>query len=142
MGLEQHMEARAAGVPTAVHGRHYFGIFAVACAILAYQILITRFFSVMLFYHFAFAAISLAMLGLTAGAMSVHRHRARYSAERVNVEFGLHAAWFAASSVGVVIVFLCAPLICGRRPCLRSCAVMAVALVRRPSVTEALTGAG
>src|SRR6187200_2269827 len=100
------MEEHAAGVPTAVHPRHYFGIFTVACAILAYQILITRFFSVMLFYHFAFAAISLAMLGLTAGAMSVHRHKARYAAERVDLEFGLHAAWFALSSVGVVIAFL------------------------------------
>ena len=105
------MEARAAGVPVSVRPRHYVGIFVIACAILAYQILITRFFSVMLFYHFAFAAISLAMLGLTAGAMSVHRHKARYAAERVNVEFGRHAAWFALSSVGVVIAFLYAPLI-------------------------------
>jgi hypothetical protein len=52
-----------------ITGRHYFAIFVLASVTLSYQILITRFFSVMLYYHFAFAAISLAMLGLTRGAM-------------------------------------------------------------------------
>jgi len=47
-----------------ITGRHYFAIFVLASVTLSYQILITRFFSVMLYYHFAFAAISLAMLGL------------------------------------------------------------------------------
>ena len=55
-----------------IHGRYYLAIFVLASATLSYQILITRFFSVMLYYHFAFAAISLAMLGLTRGAMEVY----------------------------------------------------------------------
>ena len=55
-----------------IQGRHYLAIFVLACTTLSYQILITRFFSVMLYYHFAFAAISLAMLGLTRGAMEVY----------------------------------------------------------------------
>jgi SAM-dependent methyltransferase len=105
------MEARVAGAAVAVRGRHYFGIFVVACAILAYQILITRFFSVVLYYHLAFAAISLAMLGLTIGAMTVYRQKARYAAERVDVEFAIHAAWFALSGVGAVIAFLYAALL-------------------------------
>src|ERR1700730_8651667 len=105
------MEARVAGAATAVRGRHYFGIFVVACAILAYQILITRFFSVVLYYHLAFAAISLAMLGLTTGALTVYRQKARYAAERVDVEFAIHAAWFALSGVGAVIAFLYATLL-------------------------------
>ena len=54
-----------------IPGRCYFAIFILATATLSYQILITRFFSVMLYYHFAFAAISLAMLGLTRGAIEV-----------------------------------------------------------------------
>ncbi|HZC98568.1 MAG TPA: hypothetical protein VE267_21040 [Bradyrhizobium sp.] len=82
-----------------------------ASATLSYQILITRFFSVMLYYHFAFAAISLAMLGLTRGAMEVYGKPARYASERVGVEFARHASWFALSSVGAMIVFLCAPLV-------------------------------
>src|SRR6476646_6430684 len=55
-----------------IPGRYYLAIFVLAAVTLSFQILITRFFSVMLYYHFAFAAISLAMLGLTRGAMAVY----------------------------------------------------------------------
>ena len=91
--------------------RHYVAIFILASATLSYQILITRFFSVMLYYHFAFAAITLAMLGLTRGAMKVYGKPDRYAAERVGVEFATHASWFAITSVGAMIVFLCVPLV-------------------------------
>jgi SAM-dependent methyltransferase len=91
--------------------RYYLAIFVLASATLSYQILITRFFSVMLYYHFAFAAISLAMLGLTRGAMEVYAKPARYAPERVGVEFAHHASWFALSGVAAMIVFLCAPLV-------------------------------
>ena len=95
------------GIP----GRCYFAIFILATAALSYQILITRFFSVILYYHFAFAAISLAMLGLTRGAMVVYNNPARYAPDRVGVEFANHAAWFAMSGVGAMIAFLCVPLV-------------------------------
>jgi len=91
--------------------RYYLAIFVLASATLAYQILITRFFSVMLYYHFAFAAISLAMLGLTRGAMQVYGKPERYATERVGQEFARHASWFALGSVGAMIAFLCAPLL-------------------------------
>ncbi|HEV7877628.1 hypothetical protein [Bradyrhizobium sp.] len=94
-----------------IPGRYYFAIFVLASATLSYQILITRFFSVMLYYHFAFAAISLAMLGLTRGAMEVYGKPARYAPERVSVEFAHHASWFAMSGVGAMIGFLCVPLV-------------------------------
>lgn len=90
--------------------RYYLSIFVLASATLSYQILITRFFSVMLYYHFAFAAISLAMFGLTRGAMEVYGNPARYARERVAVEFARHASWFAITGVGAMIAFLCAPL--------------------------------
>jgi SAM-dependent methyltransferase len=95
----------------AIPRRCYFAIFVLATATLSYQILITRFFSVMLYYHFAFAAISLAMLGLTRGAMEVYNKPERYTPERVGVEFARHAAWFAISGVAAMIAFLCVPLI-------------------------------
>src|SRR6185312_12506617 len=94
-----------------IPGRYYFAIFVLASATLSYQILITRFFSVMLYYHFAFAAISLAMLGLTRGAMEVFNKPERYTTERVPVEFAHHAAWFALSGVGAMVAFLCVPLV-------------------------------
>src|SRR5450756_2995327 len=95
------------GIP----GRYYFTIFILAAATLSYQILITRFFSVMLYYHFAFAAISLAMLGITRGAIEVYNKPARYAPERVGVEFAHHASWFAITGVGAMITFLCVPLV-------------------------------
>jgi SAM-dependent methyltransferase len=94
-----------------ISSRHYFAIFILAAATLSYQILITRFFSVMLYYHFAFAAISLAMLGLTRGAMKVYGQPDRYGPERVGVEFAHHASWFAVTGVGAMISFLCVPLV-------------------------------
>src|SRR6185369_7288235 len=44
----------------------YAAIALVSCAVLLYEITITRVLSVVLWYHFAFLAISLAMLGLGA----------------------------------------------------------------------------
>jgi hypothetical protein len=45
---------------------HYGAIAAVACAVLLFEVLVTRILSVTLSYHFAFLTISLAMLGLAA----------------------------------------------------------------------------
>jgi hypothetical protein len=105
--IEDTVLQASPGIP----GRYYFAIFILATSTLSYQILITRFFSVMLYYHFAFAAISLAMLGLTRGAMAVYEKPARYAPERVGVEFANHAAWFAVTGVGAMIAFLCVPLV-------------------------------
>src|ERR1700726_2439594 len=111
-------------------GRHYFAIFVLASVTLSYQILITRFFSVMLYYHFAFAAISLAMLGLTRGAMEVYAKPARYAPERVGVEFARHAAWFAITGIGVMIAFLCVPLLIPSDYVLVALAVVTIGFVR------------
>ena len=44
--------------------KEYFAIALVSCAVLIYQIVMTRILSVVLWYHWAFLSISLAMLGL------------------------------------------------------------------------------
>jgi hypothetical protein len=49
----------------------YAGLFFVALATLMYEILLTRIFSVTMLYHFAFVALSVAMFGMTAGALLV-----------------------------------------------------------------------
>ncbi|MEZ6037827.1 MAG: hypothetical protein R3F29_10130 [Planctomycetota bacterium] len=48
------------------------GIFAISGAILVQQIALTRLLSVVLWYHFAFVAISLAMLGLALGGVALY----------------------------------------------------------------------
>src|SRR6195952_5196525 len=113
-----------------IPGRYYFAIFALASATLSYQILITRFFSVMLYYHFAFAAISLAMFGLTRGAMEVYNKPDRYARERVGVEFARHASWFAITGVGAMVTFLCVPLVIPEQYVMLALAITTVAFVR------------
>src|SRR6202046_3573536 len=112
-----------------IQRRHYFAIFVLASVTLAYQILITRFFSVMLYYHFAFAAISLAMFGLTRGAIEVYNKPSRYAPERVAVEFARHASFFAITSVGAMIVFLCVPLVLPSEYVRAALAVVTIAFV-------------
>src|SRR5437867_10954426 len=45
-------------------GREYVAIALASAAVMLYEIAITRILSVVLWYHFAFLAVSLAMLGL------------------------------------------------------------------------------
>jgi hypothetical protein len=123
---EDNMQTAFLRIP----GRYYFAIFVLASATLSYQILITRFFSVMLYYHFAFAAISLAMLGLTRGAMAVYNEPVRYPPERVAVEFARHASWFAITGVGAMIAFLCVPLLIPEQYVMVALAMATVAFVR------------
>src|SRR6202171_3858789 len=113
-----------------IPSRYCFAIFILSAATLAFQILITRFFSVMLYYHFAFAAISLAMLGLTRGATEVYNKPARYPAERVGVEFARHASWFAITGVGAMIAFLCVPLVIPENYVLKALAIATIGFVR------------
>ena len=47
----------------------YFGIAATSLATLLLELALTRIFSVVYFYHFAFLAISIALFGLGAGGV-------------------------------------------------------------------------
>jgi spermidine synthase len=126
------MSLKSSLLPSAlprIQGRYYFAIFVLAGATLAYQILMTRFFSVMLYYHFAFAAITLAMLGLTRGAMEVYGKPARYAPERVAAEFARHASLFAITGVAAMIAFLCLPLVAPAQYVLAVLAVTALAFI-------------
>jgi hypothetical protein len=53
-------------VSTLAVRRGYFAIACLACATILYQVAATRVLSVVLWYHFAFLSVSLAMLGLGA----------------------------------------------------------------------------
>ncbi|HEY3638301.1 MAG TPA: hypothetical protein VGK90_09115 [Rhizomicrobium sp.] len=90
---------------------HFVGIFIIAFAVLAYQVLLTRLFSVMLYYHFAFAGVSLVMLGLTIGAERVYLNKSRFSAEQLDSELGKAALRFAVTSILAVFWFLYIPLL-------------------------------
>lgn len=61
----------AVSVPRRQHVRALAGLGLVSCSSLLVELGLTRMFSVVLFYHFAFFAISVAMLGLGAGGLAV-----------------------------------------------------------------------
>src|SRR5207344_1292947 len=52
--------------------RVYIGTFLIAMATLAFEVALTRLLSVISWYHMAFFAVSSAMLGMTAGAITVY----------------------------------------------------------------------
>src|SRR3954467_6680085 len=51
--------------------KFHAGLFLTTLSLLNLELLLTRIFSVTMWYHFAFMAISLAMFGLAAGAVLV-----------------------------------------------------------------------
>ncbi len=74
----------------------YGGLFLTALSTLVLEIVDTRILSVVTWYHLAFLAISLALLGMTAGALYVYLRPERFAAAPAAAA-GRFAAWFAAS---------------------------------------------
>lgn len=75
--MAQDAGERQATVGAGVYG----GLFLTTLSTLTYEILLTRIFSVTMWYHFAFVAVSLALFGMTAGALLVHLLPQRFPPE-------------------------------------------------------------
>ncbi len=88
----------------------YIGLFTVTLATLMYEIVLTRIFSVTMWYHFAFGAISLALFGMTFGALLVHLNPGRFSDESVMQRMWIFSLLFALSIVGCFGVQLLIPV--------------------------------
>ena len=78
-----------------VTGRMYLGLFVVTLSTLMYEILLTRIFSVTMSYHFAFMAISIAMFGMTVGALIVYLAPRYFAAQRAKSHLTLSTLLFA-----------------------------------------------
>ncbi|HEY6966831.1 MAG TPA: class I SAM-dependent methyltransferase, partial [Burkholderiales bacterium] len=89
--------------------RVYAGLFLVSFATLCFEILLTRIFSVTLWYHFAFIAVSVAMFGMTVGALAVYLRPAWFPAGRTAPAMAGSAAAFGVTLVAAVIVHLSLP---------------------------------
>jgi SAM-dependent methyltransferase len=87
----------------------YLGLFFVALATVMYEIVLTRIFSVTMWYHFAFVAISIAMFGMTVGAIIVYLRPAFFTRERVTEHLALSAVLFAVSAVVSFLISLFVP---------------------------------
>ena len=86
----------AAAPPAAPRdGWFYAGLALTTMATLVIEVIDTRLLSAITWYHMAFAAISLAMLGMTAGAVYAYLRPERFAAGRQ--QFGRFAILFSLS---------------------------------------------
>ena len=77
----------------------YVGLFFIALSTLTYEILLTRIFSVTMLYHFAFVALSLAMFGMTVGALLVYLLPSLFPTNQLRERLALVAVLFPVSLV-------------------------------------------
>jgi len=128
----------------------YIGLFLTTLSLLQFELFLTRIFSVTMWYHFAFMAISLAMFGLAAGAIFVELMKKR-EAHAMLANFGLllaltSAICFAAQLYIPVdpeteIVWTALAFILAAIPFVFAGMVVCVALTRFPRHTGALYAA-
>src|ERR1700688_3296913 len=89
--------------------RTVVGLFVICLATIMDEILLTRIFSVTMWYHFAFGAISLAMFGMTIGATQVYQHPETYNALHARRYMARSCLWFGITAVGSVLVHMLVP---------------------------------
>ncbi len=77
------------------------GIFLLSASLLTFELTLIRVYSATLFYHFAFMAISVAMLGLSAAALTVHRLPHKFRAEDLP-RWG--SFWSACYAVSLIVI--------------------------------------
>jgi hypothetical protein len=80
------------------------GVFLITFASLMFQILQTRILSVMTWYYLAFFAISVAMLGMTVGAVWVYVKPERFESETLSVTLARFSMLAALAMPGSMIV--------------------------------------
>lgn len=83
-------------------GWFYPGVFLLCMSTLMLQIVQTRILSVMSFYYLAFLCISMAMFGLTTGALLVYFNRSRIEGESL----GENLTWLSTSfAIAIAVCF-------------------------------------
>jgi hypothetical protein len=100
---EAILERTRAGVGT------YAGLFFVTLSTLMYEILLTRIFSVTMWFHFAFVAVSVALFGMTVGALIVYLLPGRFPHERTKERLAQASLLFSLSIVVSFVTQLSIP---------------------------------
>ncbi|MGH9535522.1 MAG: hypothetical protein ACRD2E_11765 [Terriglobales bacterium] len=100
MGTSRATSVSAAN--SALARRCVWGVALTSCGSLLLELSLTRLFSVVLFYHFAFMAISIALLGLGAGGLGAFLYFRRYPQRTAAPA----AATACAASAGATVLAL------------------------------------
>src|SRR5262249_37610840 len=86
--------------------RRFAGVALTSTGVLLLQLTLTRLFSATLAYHFAFLAISLALLGSGAGGVAVYLAGERWRGPRAPAALCLFSLLSALSTVGALLAIL------------------------------------
>ncbi len=105
----------------------YAGLFTVSLATLMHEILLTRIFSVTMWYHFAFMAISLAMFGMSAGAVWVYLFSNNPTPNGAKLQCARSSLLFGISAVISLMIHCASPFLPG--PSLLAMAIVALTYV-------------
>jgi len=89
--------------------KDYIGVFLVSFATLMYELLLTRLFSVVMWYHFAFVAISAALFGMTAGAVGVYLKRDKIKEQGERTVLAKWSLYFGMTMACALFIFLFVP---------------------------------
>lgn len=88
----------------------YLGTFLIAFATLAFEISLTRIFSIVAWYHLAFFALSSAMLGMTAGAIHVFRNPRLFTPGRLHASVAASCLKFGLAVPIALLAILIVPV--------------------------------
>ena len=81
------------------------GVALISCTLLMTELSLTRIFSVTMYYHFAFLAISIALFGVSASGVTAYIARRRLAARRTEILLAIESIVYAAATV-VALYFL------------------------------------
>src|SRR5438445_13783927 len=79
--------------------QHLAGIALVSGTLLMTELALTRIFSVIMYYHFAFLAISIALFGLSASGVFAYVARRRLDRYRTSALLAVQSAVYAAGTI-------------------------------------------
>src|SRR5215468_3300339 len=97
------MTVTASAPPRAeVSRRQLVGVGLISSALLMTELALTRIFSVVMYYHFAFLAISIALFGLSASGVFAYVRRARLSGLPTDVLLSRQSLAFSAVTLAAL----------------------------------------
>lgn len=88
----------------------YAGLFLLSGATLMYEVVLTRLLSVVCWYYLAFVCISMAMFGMTAGALWVHLRPSLFTAEAIPRRLAAATLAMAISLPLALVTVLAVPI--------------------------------
>lgn len=105
----------------------YAGLFLLAFSVMLFEILLSRIFSVTMWYHFAFMAISVAMFGLSSGALAVYLKAHDYPQDATLSKLSINCLLFSGAAGVSVLIHAAAQLLFKQIPMQTACLLYALA---------------